>query len=105
MIAIASFIGNGTQFCAYEICGEKFSKRFRLEVFDAYLRQEVGFFDLEENNSGALTTRLAVDARNVSEMVTKTWGDLTQLVATIIAAFIIAFIHSWALSLVVLCEC
>ncbi|KAK4510318.1 RNA-dependent ATPase [Mucor velutinosus] len=103
MIAIASFIGNGTQFCAYEVCGEKFSKRFRLEVFDAYLKQEVGFFDLEENNSGALTTRLAVDARNVSEMVTKTWGDLTQLVATIVAAFIIAFIHSWALSLVVLC--
>ena len=103
MIAIASFIGNGTQFCAYETCGEKFSKRFRLQVFDAYMRQEVGFFDLEENNTGALTSRLAVDARNVSEMVTKTWGDLTQLVATIISAFIIAFIHSWALTLVVLC--
>ncbi|CEP14310.1 hypothetical protein [Parasitella parasitica] len=103
MIAIASFIGNGTQFCAYEICGEKFSKRFRLEVFDAYMKQEVGFFDLEENNTGALTTRLAVDARNVSEMVTKTWGDVTQLISTIISAFIIAFIHSWALTLVVLC--
>ncbi|KAL9553968.1 hypothetical protein MBANPS3_003030 [Mucor bainieri] len=103
MIAIASFIGNLTQFCAFEVCGEKFSKRLRLEVFEAYLKQEVGFFDLEENNSGALTTRLAVDARNVSEMVTKTWGDVAQLIATIIAAFIIAFIHSWALSLVVLC--
>ncbi|KAI8646170.1 P-loop containing nucleoside triphosphate hydrolase protein [Parasitella parasitica] len=103
MIAIASFIGNGTQFCAYEICGERFSKRLRLEVFEAYMKQEVGFFDLEENNTGALTTRLAVDARNVSEMVTKTWGDVTQLFSTIISAFIIAFIHSWALTLVVLC--
>ncbi|KAI8077272.1 P-loop containing nucleoside triphosphate hydrolase protein [Gilbertella persicaria] len=103
MLGIASFIGNGIQFSAYEICGEKYSKRLRSEVFAAYMKQEIGFFDLEENNTGALTTRLAVDARNVCEMITKVWGDLTSLCATIISSFCIAFSHSWALTLIVLC--
>jgi ATP-binding cassette subfamily B (MDR/TAP) protein 1 len=103
IIGIAAFLGNGTQFMAYEICGEKFSKRFRGQVFDAYMKQEIGFFDMEENNTGALTARLAVDARNVSEMITKTWGDVTSLVATVICSFILAFSNSWALTLIVLC--
>ncbi|KAI8991707.1 P-loop containing nucleoside triphosphate hydrolase protein [Mycotypha africana] len=103
MLGIVTFIGNASQLSLYEVCGERFTKRFRAKIFSAYLKQEVGFFDMEENNSGALTTRLAVDARNVTEMITKTWGDVTQLCATCICALVIAFSHSWALTLVVLC--
>jgi ATP-binding cassette subfamily B (MDR/TAP) protein 1 len=103
IIGIAAFIGNGCQFMAFEVCGQKYSKRLRGEVFAAYLKQEVGFFDLEENNVGALTTRLAVDTRNVNEMITKVWGDITNLCTTVIVALIIAFTHSWALTLVTLC--
>lgn len=103
IIGIGAFLGACIQFTAFEICGEKFSKRFRGQVFDAYLKQEIGFFDIEENNTGALTARLAVDARNVSEMITKTWGDVTSLVAIVICSFILAFSNSWALTLIVLC--
>jgi ABC-type multidrug transport system fused ATPase/permease subunit len=103
IIGIAAFIGNGTQFMCYEICGEKFSKRFRAQVFNAYLKQEVGFFDEEENNTGALTTKLAVDARNVNEMITKVWGDLTQLCSSLICGLAISFSFSWELTLIVLC--
>ncbi|KAG2202626.1 hypothetical protein INT47_002058 [Mucor saturninus] len=103
MLGIASFIGNGTQFSCYEICGEKFSKRFRAKIFEAYLRQEIGFFDIEENNTGALTTKLAVDARNVNEMITKVWGDVTQLTATIVIGLGLALSYSWKLSLITLC--
>jgi hypothetical protein len=39
IIGIAGFIGNGTQFMALEICGQKYSKRLRGHIFDAYLRQ------------------------------------------------------------------
>ncbi|KAI7905983.1 P-loop containing nucleoside triphosphate hydrolase protein [Cokeromyces recurvatus] len=103
IVAIFSFFGQFIQHGLYEICGERFSRRFRGEIFDAYLKQEVGFFDNEENNSGSLTTKLAIDARNVSEMITKVWSDVTSLVATIICSFCIAFSYSWALSLIVLC--
>ncbi|KAI8643420.1 P-loop containing nucleoside triphosphate hydrolase protein [Parasitella parasitica] len=103
IIGIAAFIGNGCQFMAFEICGQKYSKRLRGEVFAAYMKQEVAFFDAEENSVGALTTRLAVDTRSVNEMITKVWGDVTNLCITIVVALVIAFLHSWALTLVTLC--
>ncbi|KAL7331771.1 hypothetical protein PS15p_203920 [Mucor circinelloides] len=101
VIGIAAFLGNGCQFMAFEICGQKYSKRLRGEVFDAYLKQEVAFFD--ENNVGALTTSLAINTGNVNEMITKVWGDISNLCITVIAALIIAFTHSWAITLVTLC--
>ncbi|KAI7892208.1 P-loop containing nucleoside triphosphate hydrolase protein [Mucor mucedo] len=103
IIGVASFIGFGLQNLAFEVAGEHYTKRLRSKLFAAYMRQEIGFYDMEENNTGALTTKLAVDAHNVNEMVTKVWGDVTQLLTTIIVGMIIAFVHSWALSLIVLC--
>lgn len=102
IIGICAFVGNGLQFMMFEISGQKYTKRFRGRVFDAYLRQEVGFFDQEENNTGALTSKLAVDARLVNEMITKVWGDVTNLSVTVISGIIIAFYFSWALALITL---
>ncbi|KAK4510403.1 uncharacterized protein ATC70_004833 [Mucor velutinosus] len=101
IIGICAFLGSGCQFMAFEICGQKYSKRLRGEVFAAYLKQEVAFFD--ENSTGALTTSLAIDAGNVNEMITKVWGDVSNLCITIIVALVIAFTHSWAITLVTLC--
>lgn len=101
IIGIAAFLGSGCQFMAFEICGQKYSKRLRGEVFAAYLKQEVAFFD--ESSVSALTTSLAINAGNVNEMITKVWGDVSNLCVTIIVALIIAFTHSWAITLVTLC--
>ena len=103
ILGIAAFIGFGTQTLSFEIAGELYTKRLRGNIFKAYMRQEIGFFDREENNAGALTAKLAVDARNVNEMVTKVWGDVTQLIVAICVGLIIAFIYSWALTLIILC--
>jgi ATP-binding cassette subfamily B (MDR/TAP) protein 1 len=48
------------------------------------MRQEVGFYDDEDNSLGALTSKLAIDSKNVNELVTKTWGDITQIIVTAI---------------------
>ncbi|KAL0140038.1 P-loop containing nucleoside triphosphate hydrolase protein [Mucor lusitanicus] len=101
IIGIGAFLGSGCQFMAFEICGQKYSKRLRGQVFAAYLKQEVAFFD--ENSIGALTTSLAVNAGNVNEMITKVWGDVSNLCITVIVALIVAFTHSWAITLVTLC--
>lgn len=103
IIGVCAFIGFGTQNLAFEIAGESYTKRLRSKLFAAYMRQEIGFYDMEENNTGALTTKLAVDAHNVNEMVTKVWGDVTQFLTTITTGMIIGFVHSWALALIVLC--
>lgn len=102
ILGIAAFIGFGGQTLAFEIAGEYYTSRLRGQIFAAYMRQEIGYFDREENNAGALTSKLAVDARNVNEMITKVWGDFTQLIATVVAGFTIAFFYSWALTLIIL---
>ncbi|KAL9539286.1 hypothetical protein MBANPS3_010350 [Mucor bainieri] len=102
MLAVASFVGYGGQNFSFELAGEFYTRRLRGELFAAFLRQEVGYYDQRENTAGALTTRLALDTRNVNEMITKSWGDATQLIATVVVGLVIAFVHSWALTLILL---
>ncbi|KAI7865224.1 P-loop containing nucleoside triphosphate hydrolase protein [Mucor mucedo] len=102
ILGLSSMTGNFLKITFFQIAGEKSTCRLRVRVFDAYLRQEIGFFDEEENNSGALTAKLAVEARNVNDLITKVCGDIAGFFSTIISGFTISFMHSWQLSLVVL---
>ncbi|KAI8878309.1 P-loop containing nucleoside triphosphate hydrolase protein [Backusella circina FSU 941] len=103
VIGIAAFIGMALQTASFEVAGERYSRRLRSVLFRQYIKQEVGYFDHDENHTGSLTAKLAVDARNVNELITKVWGDVFQVLVTSIVGLIIAFAHSWALTLVVLC--
>lgn len=123
IIAIAAFCGFSLQSISFEIAGERYTERLRGMIFRAYMKQEVGYFDQEDNNMGALTSKLAVDAKNVNELVTKVWGDFIQVVVTAVVGkslvclnyetllnrllyfvgLIIAFRYSWLLTLIILC--
>ncbi|KAI7881051.1 putative ABC transporter protein [Lichtheimia hyalospora FSU 10163] len=103
MLGIASFFGFSAQIASFEVAGELYTERLRAAVFRAYLKQEVGFFDQEENSMGAVTSKLAIDSKNVNELVTKVWGDVMQLVSTAITGLVIAFVQSWTLTLIVMC--
>ena len=50
------------QYWSWAIVGENLSVRLRKIVFSRILQQEIGWFDLNENKVGVLTSRLAVDA-------------------------------------------
>lgn len=78
---------------SFEIAGERFSYRFRAALFRAVLKQEIGYFDLEENNLGALTSRLAVDSMNVHELVTKTLSNVLQIIATVLIGRLSISLH------------
>ncbi|ORZ24240.1 P-loop containing nucleoside triphosphate hydrolase protein [Absidia repens] len=103
IIGIAAFFGFSTQLLSFETAGEHYTRRLRGEIFQAYMNQETGFFDHEEHTVGALTSKLAIDAKNVNELVTKTWGDVTQICVTAITGLAIAFSNSWTLTLIILC--
>ena len=45
--------------------GERLTKRIRLKTFQAMLRQDISWYDHRGHSTGALTTRLAVDAADV----------------------------------------
>jgi ATP-binding cassette subfamily B (MDR/TAP) protein 1 len=84
VIGIVAFVAFATQVISFEVAGERYTRRLRSYVFRAFMRQEVGFYDDEDNSLGALTSKLAIDSKNVNELVTKTWGDITQIIVTAI---------------------
>ncbi|KAI9283354.1 P-loop containing nucleoside triphosphate hydrolase protein [Sporodiniella umbellata] len=102
-LGVFGFIGFGGQNTALEIAGEKYTRRLRAKVFDSYLRQEIGFFDSEENNTGSLISKLSVDARNVNEVITRVWGDIIAMFSTVAFGLIVAMTYSWALTLIIVC--
>jgi len=50
---------------AFSRSGEALTMRMRIISFVSMLRQEIGWFDKEENNLGALVTRLSSDTSSL----------------------------------------
>ena len=48
--------------------------RMRIMSFKSMLRQEIGWYDLDENNLGALVTRLSSDASALKGFTGPTFG-------------------------------
>ena len=84
MFAIVAFIGYGLPMGCFEIAGELYTERFRAMIFRAYLKQEIGYFDDEDNSVGSLTSKLAVDSKNVNALVTEVPGDIVQIISSVI---------------------
>lgn len=84
MFGIIALLSHAVQFIAHDTAGERYIERLRSLVFRAFLKQEIGYFDQEENSVGAMTTRLALDSKNVNEMITKVLGDVMQMVGCLI---------------------
>ncbi|KAI7878443.1 p-glycoprotein [Lichtheimia hyalospora FSU 10163] len=100
ILGVASFIGYGIQHSVFDLSGERYTERLRSMLFKAYIKQEVGYYD--QHSVGALTARLAVDSRNVNELVTKVPGDIVHTLATTITGLVISFVYSWRITLIML---
>jgi ATP-binding cassette subfamily B (MDR/TAP) protein 1 len=77
--------------------------RMRILSFQSMLRQEIGWFDLDENNLGALVTRLSSDAAALKGFTGPTLGAILNAVGALVTALVISFQAGWKLTLVILC--
>ncbi|KAI5141423.1 Phosphatidylcholine Translocator Abcb4 [Manis pentadactyla] len=75
-------------------------RKIRQEFFHAILRQEMGWFDI--NDTTELNTRLTDDISKISEGIGDKVGMFFQAVATFFAGFIVGFIRGWKLTLVIM---
>ena len=66
------------------------------------MRQEIAWFDLENNSVGALTSNLSNRAQEVQNMSGQIVGNLLELAASILGAAVVALATGWKLGLVVL---
>ncbi|KAK9711625.1 hypothetical protein K7432_007714 [Basidiobolus ranarum] len=102
VVAICAFIANTAQSTFFGMAGERLTERIRSMTFRAMLHQEVGWFDRDCNNTGALVSALSTDATHVQGVSGVTLGTILPVFVTVIGGFIVGFCYGWKLTLVVI---
>lgn len=94
---LVAFVGQGI---AFAYCSEKLIRRARDRAFRALLRQDIAFFDMEENNAGALTSMLSTETTRLAGLSGATLGTILVVLTTLIAAITLGIAIGWKLGLV-----
>lgn len=80
--------------------GEHIAQKVREQYLAAILRQNIAFFD--ELGAGEITTRISADTNLVQDGISEKIGLTITALATFATAFIIGFVKSWKLTLILL---
>jgi ABC-type multidrug transport system fused ATPase/permease subunit len=83
--------------------GERLTKRLRQLLFRSLVFQDVGFFDMPGNESGALCARLSTDTTKIQHVWGGAIGTYIHAGVCLGTSLVIAFINSWRLTLMTLC--
>ena len=102
VIGVAAAVGIFFQIWLFGDIGAALTRRIREASFRALLRLHIGYFDKDENSTGAITTKLAQDAAVVEAAVGKNIGVYVQNGCTVVVALIISFLYGWELTLFML---
>jgi ATP-binding cassette subfamily B (MDR/TAP) protein 1 len=100
MLALVQFGAFCTQGIAFAFCSERLIHRVRDRAFRTMLRQDIEFFDKEENTAGALTSFLSTETTHVAGLSGVTLGTLLSVITTLIAAIAVGTALAWKLALV-----
>ncbi|KAL4876286.1 P-loop containing nucleoside triphosphate hydrolase protein [Aspergillus karnatakaensis] len=100
VVGLAHLVNLIIQGIAFAICSEKLILRARSRLFKSLLHKEISFFDRDQNKTGALTSLLAVEAKNLSGISGTTLGTILMSFTTLIASMTIALAIGWKIALV-----
>ncbi|KDP45428.1 hypothetical protein JCGZ_09677 [Jatropha curcas] len=101
-LAIFSLIVNIVQHYNFAYMGEYLTKRIRERMLSKILTFEVGWFDQDENSSGAICSRLAKDANVVRSLVGDRVALVVQTVSAVILACTMGLVIAWRLAVVMI---
>ncbi|KAE9421795.1 hypothetical protein Angca_003094, partial [Angiostrongylus cantonensis] len=99
-MAVGMFLAATLQVTCFLIVCEQMSNRIRRKFVQAMLRQDIPWFD--KNDSGTLATKLFDNLERVKEGTGDKIGLMFQYTSQFVTGFVIAFMHSWKLTLVML---
>lgn len=100
LIAICSGCAIGTQNYFFASTAAQLTGKLRSLSFKAILRQDVEFFDKEENSTGQLTSSLSDNPQKINGLAGVTLGAIVQSFSTLIGGFIIGVAFAWKIGLV-----
>ncbi|KAH7133969.1 ABC transporter [Dactylonectria macrodidyma] len=96
-VLLIAYIAHGILFAK---CSERLIHRARSAAFRAILRQDICFFDVEKNTSGALTSFLSTKTADLAGLSGVTLGTLLMVTTTLVAGLIVGIAIGWKLALV-----
>ena len=85
---------------SFAFCSERLIQRARDRAFRTMLRQDISFFDKEENSTGSLTAFLSTESTHLAAISGATLGTLLTCVTTLVGACAVALAIGWKLALV-----
>jgi ATP-binding cassette subfamily B (MDR/TAP) protein 1 len=84
------------------VVSQKLTHHYRLEMFNAMLKQDIQFFDRAENTTGALSSKLTSQPTKLQEL----WGFNLSLILIVVvnitASSALALAYGWKLAVVVI---
>ncbi|KAF5360351.1 hypothetical protein D9756_004683 [Leucocoprinus leucothites] len=100
LIAIISTMSISLQNYSFASTAASLTARLRKLSFRAILRQDIEFFDKDENSTGALTSSLSDNPQKINGLAGVTLGAIVQSIATVISGSILGLAFVWKLALV-----
>lgn len=79
----------------------KIVRNIRCQYLRAALSQEISFFD--NGAAGSISAQAAANGKLIQTGIAEKMGQVFQALATFIAAFVIAFVSQWKLTLIIIC--
>ncbi|KAJ7553621.1 hypothetical protein O6H91_06G105800 [Diphasiastrum complanatum] len=101
-LCLACFMVNLVQHYNFAVVGEYLTKRIRERMLATILQFEIGWFDRDENLSGAICSRLSSDANMIRTFIGDRIALLAQTCSAVIVSIVLGAIASWRLALVML---
>ncbi|XP_059085284.1 ATP-dependent translocase ABCB1-like isoform X2 [Tigriopus californicus] len=89
------------QISMFTLAGEHLTLRMRKLSFEAMLRQEMAWFDLPSNSTGALCTRISSDASAIQGMSGSRVSSTLQSASSVLFSVSLSVWFEWKLGLVV----
>lgn len=102
IIAILSTACVGLQNYYFAAAATHLTARLRSLSFKAILRQDIAFFDKDENSTGGLTSNLSENPQKVNGLAGITLGAIVQSLATVVGGTILGLVFIWKVALVAL---
>ncbi|KAD3337510.1 hypothetical protein R6Q59_027610 [Mikania micrantha] len=99
-VSSAALVFNTIQHCFWDVVGENLTKRVREKMLESVLKNEMAWFDQEENESSRVAARLSLDANNVRSAIGDRISVIMQNSALMLVACTAGFVLQWRLALV-----
>ncbi|KAJ5144195.1 uncharacterized protein N7515_002982 [Penicillium bovifimosum] len=100
IVGIVQIITFSVHGIAFAFSSERLIRKARSKAFRVMLRQDINFFDREENSTGALTSFLSTETKHLSGISGQILGTILMTSTTLIAAIVISLSFGWKLALV-----